>query len=868
MFGFLDSLFDTNKKEVEKLLVLVKQINDHEAWAKKLKDKDFPVQIQKFKNDLENGANLDDILPEVFALAREASVRTLKMRPFDVQLLAGLAFHQGKIAEQKTGEGKTLSATTAIVLNALSGRGVHLVTVNDYLARRDAGWMGPIYHFLGLSIGVIFSGKGDLPAALYDPEYADSEHTDERLKHLRPISRREAYAADITYGTNNEFGFDYLRDNMARSTAEMSQRGHHFAIVDEVDSILIDEARTPLIISAPDTEPTEKYYRFSQIINGLSKDTDYEIDEKLHTANLTDHGLRKVEKILGVDNLYEKDFDTLHHIEQALKARTLFIRDREYIVKDDQIIIVDEHTGRLMYGRRYSEGLHQAIEAKEAVKIQQESRTLATISLQNYFRMYGKLAGMTGTAATEAEEFRKIYQLDVVVVPTHLPVKRTDSPDMVYKTQRAKYSALTTEIEEKYKLGQPILIGTKSIEQNDVVSKYLKHKKIPHQVLNAKNHESEAEIISRAGEKKAITVATNIAGRGVDIVLGGDPTQMEKKTWQSLHDEVVKLGGLHIIGAVRHESRRIDNQFRGRAGRQGDPGSSRFYVSLEDDIMRIFGGEQISKLMDFLKVPEEQPLEAGMVSRAIETAQSKVESFYFDQRKSVVEYDDVMNKQREIFYRRRFQILTESESESGLTKRIDAVVATEISALTTLYSPEGIDAVEADRITKEFQMILPLDSRSAEQLEKKLTASDENTARELLLSIVTQARKSQAANFGKSVLRQIENFVALSTYDELWMDHLDAIDDLRDGIRLRGYAQKDPLVEYKQEAYNMFESLLNRINNQITRKLFRIQPAMPVPSGPSGSVPEGQKKKKIGRNDPCPCGSGKKWKDCHYPDPG
>ncbi|MEK7064208.1 MAG: preprotein translocase subunit SecA, partial [Patescibacteria group bacterium] len=870
MFNLLGKLFDTNTKEVEKLLVLVKQINGHEAWARNLKDKEFPVQIQKFKNDLENGANLDDILPEVFALAREASVRTLKMRPFDVQLMAGLAFHQGKIAEQKTGEGKTLSATTAIVLNALSGRGVHLVTVNDYLARRDAGWMGPVYHFLGLSIGVIFSGKGDLPAALYDPEYADSEHTDERLKHLRPVSRREAYAADITYGTNNEFGFDYLRDNMARATAEMSQRGHHFAIVDEVDSILIDEARTPLIISAPDMEPTEKYYRFSQVINGLSKDTDYEIDEKLHTANLTDHGLRKVEKILGVDNLYEKDFDTLHHIEQALKARTLFIRDREYIVKDDQIIIVDEHTGRLMYGRRYSEGLHQAIEAKEAVKIQQESRTLATISLQNYFRMYAKLAGMTGTAATEAEEFRKIYKLDVVVVPTHLPVKRADFSDIVYKTQRAKYSALTTEIEEKYKLGQPILIGTKSIEQNDVVSKYLKHKKIPHQVLNAKNHESEAEIISRAGEKKAITVATNIAGRGVDIVLGGDPTQMEKKNWQSLHDEVVKLGGLHIIGAVRHESRRIDNQFRGRAGRQGDPGSSRFYVSLEDDIMRIFGGEQISKLMDFLKVPEEQPLEAGMVSRAIETAQSKVESFYFDQRKSVVDYDDVMNKQREIFYRRRYQALTESEFEAGLSKRIDDIIATEVRSLTTLYSPEGIDAAEADRITKEFQMILPLDSRSAEQLEKKLTGSDENTAHELLTSIVTQARKSQAATFGGHVLRQIENFVTLGTYDELWMDHLDAIDDLRDGIRLRGYAQKDPLVEYKQEAYNMFESLLNRINNQIARKLFRVQPVMPTPTPLQRAVAEesGAKKKKIGRNDPCWCASGKKWKDCHYPDPG
>ncbi|MFZ2202511.1 MAG: preprotein translocase subunit SecA [Microgenomates group bacterium] len=869
MLGFLNSLFDTNKKEVEKLLVLVREINNHEAWAKKLKDKEFPVQIQKFKNDLENGANLDDILPEVFALAREASVRTLKMRPFDVQLMAGLAFHQGKIAEQKTGEGKTLSAVAAIVLNALSGRGVHLVTVNDYLARRDAGWMGPIYHFLGLSVGVIFSGKGDLPAALYDPEYVDPDHTDERLKRLRPISRREAYAADITYGTNNEFGFDYLRDNMARATADMSQRGHHFAIVDEVDSILIDEARTPLIISAPDTEPTEKYYRFAQVINGLSKDTDYEIDEKLHTANLTDHGLRKVEKILGVDNLYEKDFDTLHHIEQALKARTLFIRDREYIVKDDQIIIVDEHTGRLMYGRRYSEGLHQAIEAKEAVKIQQESRTLATISLQNYFRMYAKLAGMTGTAATEAEEFRKIYKLDVIIVPTHLPVQRTDSPDVVYKTQRAKYSALTTEVAEKYKAGQPILIGTKSIEQNDIVSKYLKHKKIPHQVLNAKNHESEAEIISRAGEKKAITVATNIAGRGVDIVLGGDPTQMEKKTWQSVHNEVVKLGGLHIIGAVRHESRRIDNQFRGRAGRQGDPGSSRFYVSLEDDIMRIFGGEQISKLMDFLKVPEEQPLEAGMVSRAIETAQSKVESFYFDQRKSVVEYDDVMNKQREIFYKRRYQALTESESEAGLSKRIDEIIAAEVRSLTTLYSPEGIDATEADRITKEFQMILPLDGRSAEQLEKKLAGSDENTAQELILSIVTQARKSQATAFGSHVLRQIENFVTLGTYDELWMDHLDAIDDLRDGIRLRGYAQKDPLVEYKQEAYNMFESLLNRISNQIARKLFRVQPVMSAPTTlqqavSTGSDPAG-KKKKIGRNDPCPCGSGKKYKDCHYP---
>jgi preprotein translocase subunit SecA len=872
MFGFLNKIFDTNRKVVSDLLVLVKQVNDHEAWAKNLKDKDFPVQIQKFKNSLTDGANLDDILPEVFALSREASLRTLKMRPFDVQLMAGISFHQGKIAEQKTGEGKTLSAVAAIVTNAISGRGVHLVTVNDYLARRDAGWMGPIYHFLGLTVGCIFSGKGDLPAAIYDPDYTDPNHTDIRLKHLRPVSRREAYAADITYGTNNEFGFDYLRDNMARSTAEMVQRGHHFAIVDEVDSILIDEARTPLIISAPDTQPTEKYYRFSQVIQGLSKDTDYEIDEKLNTANLTDHGLRKVEKILGVDNLYEKDFDTLHHIEQALKARTLFIKDREYIVKDDQIIIVDEHTGRLMYGRRYSEGLHQAIEAKEGVKIQQESRTLATISLQNYFRMYSKLAGMTGTAATEAEEFRKIYKLEVVIVPTHLPVARLDHSDVVYKTARAKYGALASEVEEKYKKGQPILIGTKSIEQNDVVSKYLKHKKIPHQVLNAKNHESEAEIISAAGQIKAVTVATNIAGRGVDIVLGGDPTKMEKKAWQKAHDEVIKLGGLHIIGAVRHESRRIDNQFRGRGGRQGDPGSSRFYVSLEDDIMRIFGGEQISKLMDFLKVPEDQPLEAGMVSRAIETAQSKVESFYFDQRKSVVDYDDVMNKQREIFYRRRFQAMTDAEGEIGLAGKIEEILKGEVGALCTLYSPEGIDAAEADRISKEFQMILPLDNQSSKQLEKKLTGADEAAARQLMESIIGQARQTQVTMFGGSVMRQIEAFCVLGTYDELWMDHLDAIDDLRDGIRLRGYAQKDPLVEYKQEAYNMFESLLNRINSQIARKIFRFQPtSTPLPRrslDEGGSKLESSKKKKLGRNDTCWCASGKKWKDCHYPDPG
>lgn len=874
MINLLGALFDTNRKVVENLKTIVTEINSHEDWAKSLKDDEFSAELQKLRNELENGQSLDDILPEVFALTREAGVRTLGMRAFDVQLMAAISFHQGKIAEQKTGEGKTLSAVPAIVLNALSGQGVHLVTVNDYLARRDAGWMAKVYHFLGLSTAVIFSGKGDLPAALYDPEYIDASHADERLQHLKPVSRKEAYLADITYGTNNEFGFDYLRDNMARSTKEMTQRGHHYAIVDEVDSILIDEARTPLIISAPDQEPTDKYYRFSQIVGSLSKDTDYEIDEKMGTANLTDHGLRKVEKILGVENLYEKDFDTLHHIEQALKARTLFIRDREYIIKDDQIIIVDEHTGRLMYGRRYSEGLHQAIEAKENVKIQQESRTLATISLQNYFRMYSKLAGMTGTAATEAEEFKKIYNLDVVVVPTHRPVQRLDYPDVVYKTQRAKYGALTTEVEEKYKKGQPVLIGTKSIEQNEIVSKYLKHKKIPHQVLNAKNHESEAEIISQAGAKKAITVATNIAGRGVDIVLGGDPAQMKKSEWQKAHDEVIELGGLHIIGAVRHESRRIDNQFRGRGGRQGDPGSSRFFVSLEDDIMRIFGGEQISKLMDFLKVPEDQPLEAGMVSRAIESAQGKVESFYFDQRKHVVDYDDVMNKQREIFYKRRFQLLIDSEGEKGIADKVDQILKDEASALCTLYSPAGIDAAEAERIVKEFQMLLPLDSRSVRNVTEKLTGATQKEGEELLHGIIAQARQSQRQMFGEDLTRQIENFVVLGTYDELWMDHLDQIDDLRDGIRLRGYAQKDPLVEYKQEAFNLFESLLNRINYQAARKIFRIQPIVNNPpvkqerikaiSNDTKNTQE-DKKKKLGRNDPCWCGSGKKWKNCHYP---
>jgi len=888
MFNVFKNLLDTNQKEIDRLTKIVARINSLEEQAQQLKSADFPARINSFKSRLSKGESLDDLLPEVFALVREASVRTLKMRPFDVQLMAAIAFHEGKVAEQKTGEGKTLSAAPALVLNALTGKGAHLVTVNDYLARRDAGWMGPLYHYLGLTVGVIYSGSGDLPAAIYDQEYKDPVHKDERLQHLKPCPRPEAYQADITYGTNNEFGFDYLRDNMAQSLSSMTQRGHHFTIVDEVDSILIDEARTPLIISAPDTEPTDKYYRFARLINTLSADTDYEIDEKLRTANLTELGLKKLERDLNIDNIYEKEFDTVHHVEQALKARTLFEKDRDYIVKDGEIIIVDEHTGRLMYGRRYSDGLHQAIEAKEGVTIQQESKTLATISLQNYFRMYQKLAGMTGTAATEADEFKKIYNLDVVVIPTNRPVARQDYPDLVFKTTRAKYAAILADVEQRHHQGQPILIGTKSIEQNEVISSLFKRKKIPHQVLNAKNHENEAAIIAQAGAVGAVTIATNIAGRGVDIVLGGSPDDLKPDQWQKQHDQVLKSGGLHVIGAVRHESRRIDNQLRGRSGRQGDPGSSRFYVSLEDDIMRIFGGEQVSRLMEILKVPEDQPLEAGMVSKAIETAQSKVESFYFDQRKNVVEYDDVMNRQREIIYSRRLKILEDSEKQpESLRNRLQAILDAQIDQLTGILAPEGITEDETNTLLQSFQSLIPLDSTSQQQLKSYISSTtnpDEINTR--LKKIISDAYKDRITKLGDGMMTQIEKLVSLTTIDQLWMQHLDDLTDLRDGIGLRGYAQKDPLVEYKHEAFVMFETLLSRIDLQIAQRLFRVQvrqqpppdftrqaiahkadapdATSTAPSKPK-STSTSSSPQKLGRNDPCWCGSGKKFKKCHYP---
>jgi len=930
MLGIFQKLFDANQKEIESLKPLVDKINFLEAEIEKLSDEELAAKTSEFRLRLSKGETMDDLLPEALSVIRESIKRTVNQRAFDVQLMAAITLHKGRIAEQKTGEGKTLSAALAAYVNSLSQKGVHIVTVNDYLARVGTGWYGKALTNLGLKVACIVHEQ----AFIYDPEFNDKNQIDDRLAHLKPISRKEAYLADITYGTNNEFGFDYLRDNLVNDLSEMVQRGHHFAIVDEVDSILIDEARTPLIISAPDSEPTKKYYEVARLIGGLSPDTDYTSDEKSKTVGLTEHGIRKVEKMLGIENLYEKDFETIHLIENALKAKVHFLRDRDYVVKDGQVIIVDEFTGRLMYGRRWSEGLHQAIEAKEGVQIQQESKTLATISFQNYFRMYEKLSGMTGTAATEAEEFKKIYNLEVTVIPTNRPMIRVDHTDVVYKNQRAKYAAIVREIEECYKKGQPVLIGTTSIAKNEIIDQFLNHKKIPHQVLNAKQHQKEAEIIAQAGAKGAVTVATNMAGRGVDIILGGAMPERQRfkteaeykkamKIWQEKHDEVVSLGGLHVIGTERHESRRIDNQLRGRSGRQGDPGSSRFFVALDDDLMRVFGGDQISSLMTRFNMPEDIPLEHPMVSRAIEQAQVKVEGFNFDLRKSVVEYDDVMNKQREIIYKLRRKVLEKSFSEEGVEERdaknlkqelLDKIGA-EIANLVAMYSPEGYSEPEYEKIIFGFSEIVPFDSSSQRKLKEqieKLKNSQEIIG--FLMQVGADIYDQREKMYGEEIMRQIEKFVYLSTIDKLWIDHLTAIDDLRDGIGLRGYAQRDPLVEYKKEAFLMFERLINQIDYEVIRKIFRTHVTIQEPTvqlnkalarkaeliRPSPSTEEREirtenkiqtakkgdlsafaqamnslqssnlntkeiRSPKIGRNDPCPCGSGKKYKKCCYP---
>ena len=886
MLKFFGKFLDLNQREVERLAKVVESVNSFEPKIKKLSDSSLSKKTDDFKKRIEKGETLESILPEAFAVVREATQRTLGMRHFDVQLMAATALFNGAVAEQKTGEGKTLSAVPALYLRALTGKGVHLVTVNDYLARRDSGWNGPIFHMLGMKVGSIVQEQKSF---VYDPKYKDTSHGDERLAHLRPCDRKEAYGADITYGTNNEFGFDYLRDNMVSQTSEMVQKGHYFAIVDEVDSVLVDEARTPLIISAPDTEPTDKYYKFAELVDGLNPDTDYKIDEKSKSASLTEQGITRVEKLLKVDNLYEKDFEAIHHMENALRARTLYLRDREYVVKDGQITIVDEFTGRLMFGRRWSDGLHQAVEAKEGVQIQQESKTLATISFQNYFRMYEVLSGMTGTAATEAEEFRKIYKLEVIVIPTHRQMVRKDTADVIYKTVSAKLAAVAADIEVRYKKGQPVLVGTTSIEKNEIISDFLKRKKVPHNVLNAKNHEREAMILADAGKPGGVTVATNMAGRGVDIILGGSvPDSKDKRTiekWKKEHEKVVKAGGLHVIGTERHESRRIDNQLRGRAGRQGDPGSSQFFLSLEDDLMRIFGGDQIKNLMDTLKIDEAQPIENGLVSRAIEQAQIKVEGFHFDTRKSLVDFDDVSNQQREIIYRLRKRILESEDIKDEILEKLGLQIEkVTLSALPVV--PGLLD-------------IIPFDDQSMKAVEAQVEKiKDKEKLKEFLIKVVRDVHAAREKQATPSVMRQIEKFAYLGAIDHLWIDHLDQIDDLREGVRLRAYGQRDPLVEFKNEAYTLFETLINRIDEEIAHRVFRISatPQQEIPlnlarenidtSDNIGLTQKGTKKAfeshdlahtskviktKIGRNDPCWCGKkdkeGKpvKWKKCHYP---
>jgi len=872
-----------NDRELKRLWPLVEQITSLEAKVTNLSDEQLRDQTEEFKRRLQAGETLDDILPESFAVVREVSRRRLKMRHFDVQMLGGIVLHEGKIAEMKTGEGKTLVATLPVYLNALEGKGVHVITVNDYLAKRDTQWMGPIYGFLGLSIGVIQHDS----SFIYDPTYFS---TDKRLDFLKPCSRKEAYLADITYGTNNEFGFDYLRDNMKYDISDYCQRELNYAIVDEVDSILIDEARTPLIISGPSEESTDKYYKIDRIIPKLQKDADYTIDEKARTAILTEEGNIKVERLLGVGNLYDPaNIELVHHVLQALKAHTLFKRDVDYIIKDGEVIIVDEFTGRLMPGRRWSDGLHQAVEAKEDVKIESENQTLATITFQNYFRMYKKLAGMTGTADTEAEEFAKIYNLEVVVVPTNEPMIRVDNPDTVYNTEKAKFNAVIKEIEELHQKGQPVLVGTVSIENSEVLSHLLKKKGIPHSVLNAKYHEREAEIVAQAGRSIAVTIATNMAGRGTDIILGGNPEGLareylkDKKDYteddfqQAIskarevcsndRDKIVSLGGLHILGTERHEARRIDNQLRGRTGRQGDSGSSRFYLSLEDDLMRIFGSDRISGLMNRLGMEEDIPIENKIVTKAIENAQKRVEAHNFDIRKHLLEYDDVMNKQRKEIYSFRKELLQGDNLKDRIFSMIDEVV----DEMINIYCSEEKHGEEwdlkglSDAVYGIFSIV------------PNVTPSDSNSLREALSLQIRDAYERKESEIGSEMLRYIEKILLLQVVDSQWKDHLLAMDHLKEGIGLRGYGQRDPLAEYKKEAFEMFADLTGRMSTEVLSRLFKIQVQKQetIRSEPvkqtqlnynrgeaTSAVQTVRRGKKVGRNEPCPCGSGKKFKKC------
>ncbi|HKV09524.1 MAG TPA: preprotein translocase subunit SecA [Thermoanaerobaculia bacterium] len=884
-----------HEREVKRMLPIVAAINEMEPQIQKLSDDELRAKTAELRTQLDNGASLDDVLIPAFAVAREGAWRSVKMRPFDVQLMGGVVLHKGRIAEMRTGEGKTLVATLPVYLNALEGKGVHVVTVNDYLAKRDSDWMGQIYRFLGLSVGVI---QHDMPDA----------------------DRKRAYAADVTYGTNNEFGFDYLRDNMKFDLESMVQRGHHYAIVDEVDSILIDEARTPLIISGPSEESIDKYYRIDRIIPRLVKGEeidegdgkksttgDYLVDEKAHQASLTDDGVEKVEQLLGLRNLYDpENMEVLHGVNQALRAHALYQRDVEYLIKDGKVVIVDEFTGRMMPGRRWSDGLHQAVEAKEGVKIERENQTLATITFQNFFRMYKKLAGMTGTADTEAAEFGQIYNLDVTVIPTNRDMIRDDRADLVYRTAGEKWNAVVEEIREAQKKGQPVLVGTVSIEKSEMLSKLLNRPpKVPHIVLNAKYHEREASIVAQAGRKGAVTIATNMAGRGTDIVLGGNPEGLARseadpetepeafeealERYQRIcaeeREEVLKLGGLHILGTERHESRRIDNQLRGRSGRQGDPGSSRFYLSLEDDLMRIFGSDRIQGLMGKLGMEEGEAIEHGMVSKAIERAQKQVEARNFEIRKHLLEYDDVMNKQREAIYKLRRDILEGREGREYVVETAEGI----LDSLIETHCPEKADPQDWNMTGLRTDMLAYFNINAGDMNLDEMGIEE---LRESLWKVIERRYNEKEQRHAPEVIRSFERAIMLHAVDVAWKDHLLAIDHLKEGISLRGYGQRDPLNEYKRESYDMFQSMKERVEDDIIQKLFRYEPITeeqqaaaevrrpapaPLPPRPAPklefSAPpksEGQRPQpavnkdvKVGRNDPCPCGSGKKYKKCH-----
>jgi len=860
---------DPNAKYIQSLQSKVETINGLEPKFQGLSDEQLKAATLAFKDRLAKGESLDDLLSEAFAAVREASRRTSAKRHFDVQLIGGMVLHAGKIAEMRTGEGKTLVATLPAYLNALVGEGVHIVTVNDYLSRRDAVWMGQIYHALGLSVACINHES----AYEYDPSHQSRETDEERdveggfkviHEFLRPVERREAYAADITYGTNNEFGFDYLRDNLVLSKELMVQRPHAFAIVDEVDSILIDEARTPLIISAPDVESTKLYETFSRIVPALNPETDYVTDEKLRTVAITESGIEKVERQLGMGNIYnEGGVKYVHHLEQALRAQVFFRRDKDYVVKDGEIIIVDEFTGRLMPGRRWSEGLHQAVEAKEGVKIEKESRTLATITFQNYFRLYKKLSGMTGTASTSAEEFHKVYNLDVVNVPTHRPMIRVDHPDRIYKTEIGKFKAIIREIKERNTKGQPILVGTASIEKNEVLAAMLERDGIKHNVLNAKNHEKEAEIIAQAGRAGGVTIATNMAGRGVDIILGGNPPDETEAA------RIRDVGGLHVIGTERHEARRIDDQLRGRAGRQGDQGSSQFFISTDDELVRVFGGDRLRNVMETLGIGEDDVIENRFVSNAIQQAQTRVEGHHFDIRKYVLEYDNVMNKQRESIYSLRKKALEADSVKDTVAEYVHDHAEGLIQAHLLTEDDEKKELAEALKSFAPFHDA---------NLFKIITTDDISRQAHEELDRLYAEKEIQV---GIEQMRQLEKMVLLRTIDELWIDHIDQMEYLRDSVRLRAYGQRDPLIEYKLEGQRLFDQLVQSIKSQVANLIFKVEMVKSddraqhiLEHGPLNiSAPEiathqetihvDSQGKKIGRNDPCWCGSGKKFKKCH-----